>query len=170
MPNWCSNRATIIGPAPVIAEIAEILNDPEGNLLAWMVPEPADNEDWYNWRVSNWGTKWPISDVYFENSADEDTIEFTFCSAWAPPIDAFGTWAVSDGRVQFRLDYWEPGMGFVGTAVYDGDTYTDDSVDMNADPAEYRRIASDTWGYEEYDEPEPLTEWYQEGVKQKGLA
>jgi hypothetical protein len=170
MPNWCSNRATITGPAPVIAEIAEILNDPEGNLLGWMVPEPANNEDWYNWRVSNWGTKWPVSDVYFENSAEEDTIEFTFCSAWAPPADAFRTWAELDGRVEFRLDYWEPGMGFVGTAVYDGDVYMDDSVDMNTDPAEYRRQASDVWGYEEYEEPEPLTEWYQDGVKQKGLA
>jgi hypothetical protein len=170
MPNWCSNRATITGPAPVIAEITAILNDPEGNLLAWMVPEPANNEDWYNWRVANWGTKWPVSDVYFENSAEEDTIEFTFCSAWAPPTDAFATWAEADGRVQFRLDYWEPGMGFVGTAVYDGDVYMDDSVDMNTDPAEYRRLASDAWGYEEYEEPEPLTEWYQNGVKEKGLA
>ena len=30
-------------------------------------------------------------------------------------------------------------------------------------------LASDTWGYEEYDEPEPLTEWYKTGVEQKGL-
>lgn len=170
MPNWTSNRATITGPAPVIAEIAEILNDPVGDLLGWMVSEPANNDDWYNWRVNNWGTKWPISDVYFENSADEDTIEFTFCSAWAPPAEAFRTWAESDGRVEFRLEYWEPSVGFVGTAVYDGDVYTDDSVDMNTDPSEYRRIASDAWGYEEYEEPEPLTEWYQDGVKQKGLV
>jgi hypothetical protein len=41
---------------------------------------------------------------------------------------------------------------------------------MNTDPAEYKRIASDTWGYEEYEEPEPLTEWYTQGVEDKGLV
>jgi hypothetical protein len=54
--------------------------------------------------------------------------------------------------------------------VYDGDVYTEDYVDYNQDETEYKRIASEVWGYEEYEEPEPLTEWYQEGVKDKGLA
>jgi hypothetical protein len=171
MPNWCSCRATISGPAPVIAEITEILNDPEGDLLNWMVPRPgAEDENWYNWNVANWGTKWSISDIYFEQPAEEDSIEFTFCSAWAPPTEAFRTWAELDGRVQFNLEYWEPGMGFVGSATYDGDCFADSCVDINSDPEEYKKIASDVWGYEEYDEPEPLTEWYQEGVKDKGLA
>lgn len=135
-----------------------------------MVPELANNEDWYNWRVANWGTKWSISDVYFENATEQDMIEFSFCSAWTPPTEAFRTWADSDGRVEFRLEYWEPGVAFVGIATYDGEAYMDDSVDMNTDPAQYRRRASEAWGYEEYEEPEPLTEWYQHGVKQKGLA
>jgi hypothetical protein len=170
MPNWCSGRATITGPAPVIAEIVEILNDPDGDLLNWMVPRPrAEDENWYNWNIANWGCKWPISDIYFENQAEEDSIEFSFCSAWAPPTDAFHTWAENDGRVQFNLEYWEPGVGFVGTAMYDGDVYTEDYVDLNTDAEEYKRIASEVWGYEEYEEPEPLTEWYQDGVKAKGL-
>ena len=37
MPNWCSNRATISGPAPVIQEITDILNQQDPALLAWMV-------------------------------------------------------------------------------------------------------------------------------------
>jgi len=31
-------------------------------------------------------------------------------------------------------------------------------------------LATETWGYVEWDEPEPLTEWYKEGVEAKGLA
>lgn len=172
MPNWCSNRATITGPAPVIKEITDILNQDDSPLLAWMVPQPKfeGDQDWYIWNVKNWGTKWDVTDVYFENQPEEDTIEFSFCSAWAPPVEAFATWAEGDGRVEFRLQYWEPGVGFVGTVTYDGDVYTDDLVDMNTDPAEYRRVASEVWGYEEYEESEPLTEWYQDGVKEKGLA
>jgi len=172
MPNWCSGRATINGPAPVIAEITNILNDPDGDLLNWMVPQPnfEKDSDWYDWNIANWGCKWPISDIYFENQAEEDSIEFSFCSAWAPPVDAFRTWAELDGRVQFNLEYWEPGVGFVGSASWDGDSFDDSYVDCNQDEQEYKRIASDTWGYEEYDEPEPLTEWYKDGVEARGLT
>jgi hypothetical protein len=170
MPNWCSNRAVITGPAPVIREIIEVLNQDDSPLLNWMVPRPEAEEDWYNWNINNWGTKWDISDIYFENQMEEDSIEFSFCSAWSPPIEAFENWAISDGRVQFRLEYWEPGAGFVGSHEYDGEYIDQNYVDCNSDRNEYKRIASDVWGYEEYDEPEPLTEWYKEGVEAKGLA
>ena len=172
MPNWCSNRATITGPAPVIREITKILNKEDTPLLAWMVPQPKfeGDQDWYMWNVNNWGTKWDIADVYFENQAEEDSIEFSFCSAWSPPVEAFYTWAAQDGRVQFTLEYWEPGAGYVGSATYDGEYLDTDDVDCGSDPEEYKRRASDAWGYEEYDEPEPLTEWYKEGVEKKGLV
>lgn len=169
MPNWVSNRVTITGPAPVIREITEILNQDGTPLLNWMVPEPKDNEGWYDWRVNNWGCKWDISDVYFENQAEEDSIEFSFCSPWGPPEAAFETWAEADGRVQFNLEYWEPGIGFVGSLSYDGDYFDQNYVDLNSDPERYKEIASEVWGYEEYEEPEPLTEWYKDGVEAKRL-
>jgi hypothetical protein len=85
-------------------------------------------------------------------------------------VDAFRTWAEQDGRVEFKLDYWEPGCAFVGTAWYDGDYLDDDYVDGNQDMDAYKLRASADWGYEEWDEePEPLTEWYKQGVEDKGL-
>ena len=37
MPNWCSCRATISGPAPVIQEITDILNEESTPLSgAWL--------------------------------------------------------------------------------------------------------------------------------------
>jgi hypothetical protein len=171
MPNWCSNRATVTGPSPVIDEIRRILEDSEGELLTWMVPQPKfeGDQDWYMWRVNNWGTKWDITDVYIDTDDEPDSIEFTFSTAWAPPVEAFTTWAMADGRVQFNLEYWEPGCGFVGTTTYDGEYLDTDDVDSGTDPDRYKEIASDTWGYEEWDEPEPLTEWYKDGVEAKGL-
>ena len=171
MPNYCSNRAVITGPAPVIAEITEILNQEDPALLAWMVPEPKyeGDQDWYMWRVNNWGTKWEISDVYFEHQPDEDRIEFSFSTAWGPCVEAFMTWAQADGRVQFSLDYWEPGMAFAGRVAWDGEYMTDDHRDAQSDPQGYRELAEEVFGYVEEDE-EPLTEWYVQGVKDKGLA
>jgi hypothetical protein len=172
MPNWCSNRAVISGPAPVIEEIKHILESEEKALLAWMVPQPnfEGDQDWYAWNIANWGTKWDICDVYIDKTAEEDSIEFSFSTAWAPPEAAFETWAESDGRVQFTLEYWEPGCAFVGSLSYDGDFFDQNYVDLNTDETEYKRIASDVWGYEEWEDPEPLTEWYKQGVEDRGLV
>ena len=154
----------------MISEIKSILEDPEGDLLNWMVPRPkAEDENWYNWNIENWGTKWSLSDVYIDNCAEEDSIEFSFSTAWAPPIDAFRSWAERDGRVQFNLEYWEPGCAFVGSAIYDGDYFDDEYIDGNSEPDAYKLRASADWGYEEWEEPEPLTEWYKQGVEDKGL-
>ena len=170
MPNWVSNRATISGPAPVIREITAILNQEGTPLLSWMVPEPKykGDQDWYMWRVNAWGTKWDISDAYFDQPTDEDTITFEFSTAWGPCVEAFHTWAVADGRVQFTLEYWEPGMGFVGRVEYDGECLLDDHRDVNSDRPGYLEMACEIFGYIEEDE-EPLTEWYKDGVKEKGL-
>ncbi len=172
MPNWCSCRATISGPAPVIQEITHILNEESTPLLAWMVPQPRfeGDQDWYQWNVNNWGTKWDVADVYFEHQAEEDQIQFSFSTAWGPPVEAFARWAESDGRVQFTLEYWEPSAGYVGTTSYNGEHLDTDDVDSGSDPEEYKRRARDTWGYVEDEDPEPLTEWYKAGIEEKGLA
>ena len=172
MPNWCSGRATITGPEPVISEIKQILENPEGDLLNWMVPQPnfAGDQDWYMWRVNSWGTKWSLSDVYIDNDDEPDSIQFSFSTAWGPPVEAFARWAESDGRVQFTLEYWEPGMAFAGRVTWDGEYLDDDHRDMGSDRAGYLELAEQVFGYVEDEEPEPLTEWYKAGIEEKGLA
>jgi hypothetical protein len=171
MPNWCENQATITGPHPVIAKIKEIISSNDPELLTWMVPQPnfEGDQDWYAWNVENWGTKWDITDIHIDDDDQDDSIEFSFSTAWAPPITAFETWARGQEDVTFELKYFEGGIGFVGTTSYDGEYLDDECVDSNSDPAEYRRIAEEDWGYQFEEEPEPLTEWYKDGVKEKGL-
>lgn len=170
MPNWCDNRATIAGPVDKIAEIKQILEDDNGGLLNYMVPQPKfeGESDWYNWNVENWGTKWPISSVCIGHS-EIDTITFSFSTAWAPPISAFETWANSQDNVTFSLEYFEPGCQFVGTAIYDGEYFDDECVDSNSEPEYYKDKARDEWGWEDEEDEEPLTEWYKQGVEDKGL-
>jgi hypothetical protein len=171
MPNWCENRATISGPEPVITEIKGILAQEEPSLLSWMVPEPQyeGDQDWYGWRIGNWGTKWDISGVYIDNDSEQDSITFSFSTAWGPCVEAFHNWAVNDGRVQFTLEYWEPGMGFAGRVDYDGEYLADDHRDSQDDRAGYLQLAEEVFGYVEDDEPEPLTEWYKQGIIEKDL-
>ena len=41
-------------------------------------------QDWYNWSIHNWGTKWDACNSHIE-SDDEDYIFITFDTAWSPP-------------------------------------------------------------------------------------
>lgn len=72
-----------------------------------MLVEKYGHENWYDWCVDNWGTKWD-ADVHH---ADEKAICFT--TAWSPPIGAIKTLSILTGR-DFRLTYVEEGMDFCG--------------------------------------------------------
>ena len=169
MPNWCMNTAVINAPKPVIDEIKQVIENKSG-LLSWMRPRPgAEDENWYDWNCTNWGTKWDVAEPFVGDDTEEDSITFSFDTAWAPPIEAFRHWAERDGRVTYRLSYVESGMGFVGWDSYDGEYFDEDYVEHGADPERYWEMAGEEFGMEPDEEPEPLTEWYTDGVREKGL-
>jgi len=171
MPNWCSNTAVINGPRPVIDEIKSVIEHPEQGLLSWMRPMPEDQRDnWYDWCVSHWGTKWDCTEVFVGDDTEEDSITISFDTAWGPPIEAFRSWAERDGRVTYRLTYIETGMGFVGWDSYDGEYFDEDYVEHGQDSDRYWEMAGEEFGLEPDEEPEPLTEWYEQGIKDRGLT
>lgn len=67
----------------------------------------ADN--WYDWCVQNWGTKWNC-DMDCENSSDAS---ISMDTAWSPPIPIVAQLSKLTGR-DFRLLYCEEGMDFCG--------------------------------------------------------
>lgn len=168
MPNWCSNTAVINGPKPVIDEIKRVLgtDGSDSDLLNWMRPMPPDQEEnWYDWRVNNWGTKWDVGSIFIGDDCEEDSITFSFDTAWAPPVAAFRHWAERDGRVSYRLSYIETGMGFAGWDSYDGEYFDEDYVEHGAEADRYWEMAAEEFGIEPDEEPEPLTEWLVDGIE-----
>jgi len=135
MPNWCNNSITIKGSTETIKTLWEDAQAAEG-LLEAMVPMPKELRDttkgtgdelqtevydgatnWYDWAVSNWGTKWDVSleGLEFTDNGDGTaTIEGYFDSAWAPPIDAYNTFCEDMDGVYLEAYYEEGGMCFVG--------------------------------------------------------
>jgi len=67
--------------------------------------------DWYDWRVSNWGTKW---DIEAELVRDENRAIYGFESAWSPPETAVMLMSERWPKLKFTLHYWEPGCDFSG--------------------------------------------------------
>jgi hypothetical protein len=105
----------------------------EGHFIAepfsHLRPRPADQEDnWYDWNISNWGTKWDASIIdWCRDSENELTI---YCdTAWSPPITLY-EYLTEEG---WEVDayYHESGMGFVGKWNSDGgdDYYEYDITD-----------------------------------------
>ena len=144
MPNWCDNQVTITGPNSVIDKIEKIVQDDdshkENGLLNFMKPMPKELDgttspssasdkpqpmvegfdNWYDWRVENWSTKWEVCEFYgvdrqhLNDSLDESTITFGFSSAWAPPIGAYEQFLVDNENCSLKAYYYEGGCDFMG--------------------------------------------------------
>lgn len=172
MPNWCSNSLRIEHEDPAQIERA-VEAFKRGEFFQTLVPNP--NGEWnYDWSVANWGTKWDVggeTDPSVEPSGT--AASFYFDSAWSPPIQAYENMVEQGFRVYGM--YYESGMCFAG--VYDNgdDDYYEFSQQRSNEVRdmlpteldEYFGISECMAEYEE--EEEPLTEWYVEGAKEKGL-
>jgi len=131
---------------------------------------------WYDFCVNEWGTKWDVGADGSEPdvSPDGTVLNLYFDSAWAPPIAAYEK--LQDLGFDVRACYYESGMAFAGIYDENGDDYYDLS-DMNSDDVRNNipQELDDTFGISETiaeyeaENQEPFTEWYFQGVKDKGL-
>jgi hypothetical protein len=144
MPNWCYNNLTIrhADPAmldrvvkakeallteffPCPAELHDHDSPEKDAVRAAYFQEKYGATDWYDWQVSNWGTKWDFPLERVERT-DPNTVECAFDSAWSPPITAYEKLCVMGFEI--TAHYYEPGMSFCGTWTghYEGDEETGD--------------------------------------------
>ena len=131
MPNWCDNYVEITAPKKTIDEIEAIVDEKnndkerEHGLLNYLRPMPVEEkENWYNWSVDNWGTKWDVTEFY-GSTREDNKISFSFMSAWGPPTEAYTYFLNNNKDVMVDAKYYEPGMDFAG--IYndgDEDSYT----------------------------------------------
>jgi len=160
MPNWCLNTVKLqhdnpemikrasealknqrIGDEfyPIPAELKDVVSPPQEGA------EPFDIDgsfyhSWYDFCVNEWGTKWDFGGEVTE--LDENSLSATFDTAWSPPITLMQR--LEQDGFTVELDYWEPGMGYVGRyTTNDGDEYYDDQTDA---PDEIREM----WGIDEW--------------------
>ena len=127
MPNWNSNIVTISSTdAELMSKIkdaAEKSAESE-SFFNVLVPRPeSESENWYDWNVNNWGTKWDTSVELVEKT--ENAITIAFDTAWAPPIGFYAN--LEEMGYEVDAYYYEPGMCFAGH-YNDG---TDDYYEYN---------------------------------------
>jgi hypothetical protein len=93
--------------------------------------------NWYDWNIANWGTKWDVRAELTEISDNE--IEYSFDSAWAPPVAVIAKLAEHFPDLEITHTYAELGCEFAGMCVYingeleherrDNISFTDDEDD-----------------------------------------
>jgi hypothetical protein len=77
---------------------------------------------WYNWNVSNWGTKWNCSEVWHDRTDNSETeagkTSYNFDTAWSPAEPVVAALAEQFPTLSITHRYCEGGMGFAGQVVY----------------------------------------------------
>jgi hypothetical protein len=154
MPNHCNNQLTLASGEDLLSVLNPYLIEATSggyteytfdfqNIIP-MDEKLLEGEDWYGWRVENWGTKW---DGY-EGRFNDDQTAFSFCTAWSPPLPIVKKLAEITGQT-FVLGYIEEGMFFCGkyTASPEED-YDEYYNDIKSAPEELLNEL----GYEEWEE------------------
>ena len=76
--------------------------------------------DWYNWRVNNWGTKWDAAESFIADNEDE-LFSVDYDTAWAPNTAWVQYVAKLFPTLKFSLVFEEAGMDFCGLYEVTGD-------------------------------------------------
>ena len=78
-------------------------------------PKDGFNQGGYEWCIDNWGTKWGFCEPELVNFEYEyGTLEYSFDTAWSPPIPLIKKMAEMFPILEFELRYFEGAMGFNG--------------------------------------------------------
>ncbi len=107
MPNHCTNEVCISCSSEEVAEeIAsflqgeesafdfnrlhpcpkKLLTPPDDSAKKAVLKARYGHDNWYDWRLENWGTKWNSYECSLDTSWIEDgSLEYHFETAWGPP-------------------------------------------------------------------------------------
>jgi len=124
MPNWCSVSMQIEGPREGVAELVRAATEGVGEdhdgmpkgLLSVMAP--VTGEKTASSQRDEWGTKWDVTDAEVIDETDlgegRVSVDLAFDTAWSPPIEAVETFLGENSEFDVRMQYFEPGIAFVG--------------------------------------------------------
>ena len=103
-------------------------------------------DNWYDWQIANWGTKWNAYDQY--KIEGESTIEFS--TAWSTPYHAITALSVKYPTLRFEVEFADEDFGHnVGKYTFEDGECVDENIPKGGSP-EALRMAMEIRGDEEY--------------------
>jgi len=115
MPNWCYTTLKVNGSKEQIKEFSSLVSraiENDNSLCNEIIPRPeAEEENWYHWNLTNWGSKWDTTDISFLYE-DDTQLNLSFATAWSPITPIFDE-LVKRG-LKVLAEYEDEGYMFAG--------------------------------------------------------
>ena len=161
MPNWVKNNVRFYGNEESINRLKVFVKTQESDFdFNCIVPMPNNiyrgnlgseerkiygANNWYDWSIKNWGTKWDACDATWYS---DDNV--TFNTAWNMPEPIYRKLSKIFPDVWFTAEFADEDLGnYCGTIIYDIDGFC---VNYEND----FKFACDVWGYDEEEMKEEL--------------
>lgn len=139
MPNWTDVRVAIThDDATKISKLRDIFEDESPFQQIKPMPEEISNanlsyedrkrlgrNNWYDWRIDNWGTKWEPDEVRVQQE-DDNTLSLDMLTAWSPPHGVFDELIAQGFSV--HAQYLDEGWCYIGEYI-DGSSESWDRVE-----------------------------------------
>jgi hypothetical protein len=143
MPNWCENVIQVeTGTQEQIQKFAEDVNGRsilDFDKLVSTPKELLESNEWYHWRLENWGTKWEADCPAGKPDGFEFVQGLYFMTAWSPPVAWFDRVAKLYPHLSFTLYFYEGGNAFAGVVRWEnGERVIDRNFEYGSD--EYENI------------------------------
>jgi hypothetical protein len=99
-------------------------------------------DNWYDWRIAHWGTKWDMDNVeldeptYFgEETGKKYSFDLRYQTAWSPNIE-FWKYVCRMGPFIVEMRYIEEGMGYIGETTITKDNVYDYCINITTEMLE----------------------------------
>jgi hypothetical protein len=141
MPNHISNVVTISGEKSELLKLMDLVESKEEskseqpNAFSFESYFPCTNkEDWYNWNINNWGTKWDAYEVgRWLCDWEKKSMTISFQTAWSTPFFALIKLSTIIPTISIYCEYADEDMGYnVGTySIVNGEVIEETCPEVN---------------------------------------
>ena len=92
--------------------------------------------NWYDFKISNWGTKWGAY-RYMERQREKGLFAMEYQTAWSPACPIFEKLIEMYPGLTFEMSFIDEGWCFAGTMVYSKDGIVETVVEGNSNIAQF---------------------------------
>jgi hypothetical protein len=136
MPNHCISELTITGESKQLSKLlkqvqitkdeATETHDEREFSCHKIIPRPSKkDDDWYDWNIANWGSKWDLCDFeWLENEWEEGFVHASFWTAWSPITPVLEKLSKKHKTVKMSYRFHDEGAGFYGHYTFEGGVIT----------------------------------------------
>lgn len=129
MTHYCSNNLEINGKKQELDELETLLATGERAFDFDVISQCLNGEGWLEWRLLNWGTKYPTHDPILTRESDT-TIKVQFDTAQDPPIPLIADLARRFPSLCILLKYLDYGCELNGSVAFENGIMTSAETDQ----------------------------------------